>query len=378
MVQRKFELPGIEELNKDQDRVLRLPYDGQFLVVGGPGTGKSVVALLRTLKYKENPNYLFLTYNHVLRESIVQYVDSEIQSDTAWSWYYKLFYNLKGKFVPETEDYKPDYKKIIQIYEDLEQAGVRDSHLIIDEGQDMPPGYYESLMALGYENFFIVADQNQQITEENSSRQQLTNMLGLEISDVVELKENYRNTTPIANFSQYFYSDPASPPPKIPDNPSLDTPILYEYQKVVSCAEMILREADRDPSKLIGLIVATETKRDDYVRRLKSIEIERDNDRPVVSSYKNENKGIVDIDFGQGGIVVLADKSAKGIEFDIVFLVLDGFKIFQDNIDMMNKRLYVMTSRAKEKLILFKGVSCSEDVGNLLPEDEAVLEKGTI
>ncbi len=44
MAKRTFKLPGVEDLSKDQDRVLRLPRDGQFLIVGAPGTGKSVVA----------------------------------------------------------------------------------------------------------------------------------------------------------------------------------------------------------------------------------------------------------------------------------------------------------------------------------------------
>jgi len=378
MAKRRFDLPGIEDLNKDQDKVLRLPQNGQFLVVGGPGTGKSVVALLRTLKYQQDNNYLFLTYNHVLRASTIQCIESQLESDTAWSWYYKLLYGLTKKYVPETDNYKPDYEKIIQIFEELDLEEGRDFHLIIDEGQDMPQGFYDSLMYLGYENFFIVADQNQQITEENSSRQELTDMLGLDVADVVELKENYRNSSPIAILSQYFYTDIASPKPELPDKPSSDTPILYEYELVDSCVKMMLREADRDNSKLVGLIVASDTKRDDYVKRLQNVDINRDNEKPIISSYKQADKGNVNIDFGQGGIVVLNDKSVKGIEFDVVFIILDGLKLFQNDTESMKKRMYVMTSRAKEKLVLFKGMSCDEAVSDLLPHDTSILERGTI
>lgn len=378
MAKRRFDLPGIEELNKDQDKVLRLPQDGQFLVVGGPGTGKSVVALLRTLKYQIDNKYLFLTYNHVLRAATIQCIKSQIKSDTAWSWYYKLLYGLTNEFVPETDDYKPDYEKIIQIFDEFDLEKAKDFYLIIDEGQDMPQGYYDSLMTLGYENFFIVADQNQQITDENSSRQELTDMLGLNVEDVIELRTNYRNDTPIALFAKYFYTDKASPPPDIPDRPSLDTPFLYEYELVDSCVEMMLREADRDNSKLIGLIVATDTKRDDYVKRLNRIDISRANEKPLISSYKQSDKGNVNIDFGQGGIVVLNDQSVKGIEFDVVFIVLDGFKLFQNNTHSMKKRLYVMTSRAKKKLVLFKGISCDKAVSDLLPEDESILKRDSI
>jgi DNA helicase IV len=46
-----FELPKDQELTKDQRMAIRKSADGQYLIVGAPGTGKSVVALLRLKKY---------------------------------------------------------------------------------------------------------------------------------------------------------------------------------------------------------------------------------------------------------------------------------------------------------------------------------------
>ncbi len=193
-VKRKFKLPGVDDLNKDQDRVLRLPEDGQFLIVGGPGTGKSVVALLRTMKYHKNNDYAFLTFNKVLLTATKQLVDFSLNSFTLDSWFGKAYWNIFKEFTPDIEGKKriPDYD---QIMKNLESKGIEEKtyHIIIDEGQDKPTKYYEALMYFGIENFFIVADQNQQITEDNSSRQELTDLLGLEVEDVIELKENYRN-----------------------------------------------------------------------------------------------------------------------------------------------------------------------------------------
>ena len=378
MAKRKFELPGIEELNKDQDKVLRLPHDGQFLIVGAPGTGKSVVALLRTLKYQHENNYLFLTYNKVLKSATIQCIESQFESDTILSWYYKLHQKLTNTYTPEIKKFNPDYERIIKTYEELDLEETNAHHLIIDEGQDMPPQFYESLMSLGYKNFFIVADQNQQITNDNSSRLELTDLLCLEPKAVIELKENYRNTSPIAKLAQYFHTDAASPKPEIPNKPSLDTPILYEYGLVDSCVKMILREADRDNSKLIGLIVATDVKREDYINRLNKTDVNRDNKKPIVSTYASQIKQDVNINFGQGGIVVLCDKSVKGIEFDIVFIILDGLQLYQNDIGNIKKRMYVMTSRAREKLVIFKGISCNKVIGDLFPEDESILARGSI
>ena len=373
MAKRKFKLPGVDDLNKDQDRVLRLPEDGQFLVVGGPGTGKSVVALLRVLKYINNNDYVFLTYNKVLLSATLQLVQTNLKSRTLTSLIYSAYSKQFKKETPEIKKYKPDYEKIIRDFEALNKKTIS-LHLIIDEGQDMPPKFYEALMYLGIENFFIVADQNQQITENNSSRQELTDLLGLEAEDVIELKENYRNSYPIALLSQHFYTDPSSPPPKLPlkTRPSLGTPILYEYTHYHDCVKLILREADRDPRNLIGVVVATNDMRDSYVQALNTIEINLDNPRPIISTYFSGN-GEPNIDFSYGGIVVLNDKSIKGLEFDVVFVIIDGFQIYNNDRDSMKKRFYVMSSRAIKKLVFLKSEAYTGGVEQILPKNENIL-----
>jgi len=375
MTKRTFKLPGIDDLNKDQDRVLRLPEDGQFLIVGGPGTGKSVVALLRTLKYIENNDYVFLTYNKILLSSTLQLVETNLQSRTLTSLIYDAYYKQFKQMTPEIKKFKPDYEKIIKDFETLDKDSIS-LHLIIDEGQDMPPKFYEALMHLGIENFFIVADQNQQITEDNSSRQELTDLLGLEVKDVIELRENYRNSHSIGLLSNSFFTDPSSPPPELPSKskPSLGTPILYEYMHYQEAVKLILREADRDPKNLIGVVVATNTIRDTYVQALTEININLDNPKPIVSTYYSDS-GKPNVDFNYGGIVVLSDKSIKGLEFDIVFVIIDGFKIYNNDIDSMKKRLYVMSSRAIKKLVFFKSKEYSGGVEQIIPQDENILRR---
>ncbi len=378
MAKRRFKLPDYGDLTKDQDKATKLERDGQFLIIGGPGTGKSVVALWRAIRHQKDNDHLFLTYNHVLKAFTSQYAESNINNHTAMSWFYKTYCDVTKKSVPNLENFKPDYDHIIQVYEKLDLDNSTAMHFVVDEGQDLPQGFYESIMALGYENFFIVADQNQQITKEHSNIQELIDMLGLSRSEVIELRENFRNTREIAVLSQYFYADKASAKPQLPESLTQEIPVLYEYDMVDTCVKMMLREADRDPSRLIGVIVATETKREDYVRRLKKMDIDRDYDKPLVSSYATKDKGKVEIDFSQGGIVVLTDKSSKGIEFDTVFIVLDGLKLSHGDNNAMKKRLYVMTSRARKKLVLFKGMSCDPAVSDLLPEDETILKRSTL
>lgn len=372
MGKRNFRLPGEEELNKDQDRVLALPEDGQYLIVGGPGTGKSVVALLRALKYQNNNDYVFLVYNHVLEKSTCMLVDTRLRGTTLPKFIYKMHWHLFKENMPQREAYKPDYDALIKKVNEL-GCEERTQHLIIDEGQDMPPKYYEALQYAGYINFFIVADQNQQITDDHSSRQELTDNLGLEPIDVIELKVNYRNSHPIALFASHFYTDKGSPAPELPDRTSLETPTLHKDLTNEDIATIIIREADKDDRKLIGVIVANDVIRDSYVNAMRNLNITLDNSHPVISTYSSKEKMAVSIDFSQGGIVVLNDKSIKGLEFDIVYVILDGFKVYNNDQTSMKKRLYVMSSRAIEKLTL---VSTQENptVKSLLPEDDKILK----
>jgi len=361
MAKRQFRLPGVEELNKDQDRVLRLPEDGQFLIVGGPGTGKSVVALLRAMKFHENKKYTFLAYNHTLHSATKQLVGFDLVESTLHSWFYKIQYDLTKKYMPMIQKKgkeKIDYDKVIEIFHKLDKPA-DDSHILIDEGQDMPPKFYVCLQELGLENFFIVADQNQQITEENSSRQDLTNLLGLEASEVIKLKQNYRNSHPIALVAQHFFTDIASPKPELPQaaNAQLGTPILYRYSDFKKCIRFILREADRDPSNLIGVVVAKTDILGICKDEFKNMELELDNPKPIIQSYSSKDKQKVNINFSEGGIVILNDKSIKGLEFDVVFIMVNGFKIYNNNLDGMRKCFYVMSSRAIKKLVFFQSTN---------------------
>ncbi len=374
MANRQFRLPGVEELNKDQDRVLRLPEEGQFLIVGGPGTGKSVVALLRAIKFSDEQNYVFLTYNKVLSQATKQLVGFDLKGGTLHAWFYQLQYALTKKYMPKIGKKSIDYDQVLDIFKTHKNTH-KALCILIDEGQDMPIKFYESLIEFGFKNFFIVADQNQQITDENSSRKELADVFGLEVNEVVELKQNYRNSHPVALVAQHFFTDPASPKPDLPQvsNAKLGIPILYSYKEVKKCVRFILREADRDPSHLIGIVIANTKILKILVNELTKMEIELDNPRPIVQYYSSVDKKEASLNFSEGGIVILNDKSIKGLEFDVVFIFINGFEVYNNELDVMRKRFYVMSSRAIKKLVFFKSFD-NHKLDSMLP-DEVILQR---
>ena len=84
---RRFELPDIQDLSKEQEAVRALPREGQHLIVGGPGTGKTVVALIRARRHRrERDEYVFLVFNHLLHRASVQLFGGELSSSTWETW----------------------------------------------------------------------------------------------------------------------------------------------------------------------------------------------------------------------------------------------------------------------------------------------------
>ena len=69
--------------------------------------------------------------------------------------------------------------------------------------------------------------------------------------------------------------------------------------------------------------------------------------------------------------MILNDRSIKGLEFEAVFIINDGFKKTSNNPDLLKKRLYVMASRAMKNLVFVKcGTS---NIQELLPKDPNLL-----
>ena len=292
MAGRNFALPNIQDLTKEQEQVRALPLEGQHLIVGGPGTGKSVVALLRATRLaNKGKDYCFLVYTHLLNRATRQLyqgtsrtAEEDLRSAT-WHWWLNREYTtITGQELPRKEvaqgsNWRPvDWDRALAVAQGQPPAAreaARDRYLVIDEGQDMPPQFYGCVVELGFENLFVVADQNQQITEENSSRQDLEEALGLESRQVHKLRKNHRNKYPIARLARKFCTkDPASPPPDLPEKPSsgykVSTPILFKYdpRQLPGIATRILKQYDVNPNHLIGVIAPNDDVRKRFLNAL--------------------------------------------------------------------------------------------------------------
>ena len=384
MARRKFELPGIQDLSKEQEAVRALPREGQHLIVGGPGTGKSVLALIRARRHqREGDDYLFLVFNHLLNRASGQLFGKGIASATWDAWFRSRFPELSGQPVPTLEannsGYRPiDWASVDSIVTSLPHNESRRSlFLVIDEGQDMPREFYNALIGLGFDRFFVVADQNQQIKEANSSRKDIQDCLAIEPDAVIELKQNHRNQYQVARLAKEFYTgDPASPPPDLPVSSPGALPVLYVYgdEKRDAVARGILRLADRDPRQLIGVITPNNRVRESYHKALQSAEVRLDNPKIPIETYHGDHRA--EVAFDEGGILVINAQACKGLEFDTVVLAdIDEHWIPRADPDAARRLFYVMVARARERVFMFTKRGGRRDVERILPTDENLLRR---
>ncbi len=399
MQARRFELPSIQDLTKDQEAVRGLPLRGQHLVIGGPGTGKSIVALLRTRRLAlENLDYSFLVFNHLLdRASLQLYCgesknpQSELISRTWNGWLSDEFSKLTGHDLPKkvaqsSSTWQPiDWHLAVKLATDISDKKrqlSKSRFLVIDEGQDMPPEFYRVVIGLGFDNLFVVADQNQQIKEEHSSRQDIEDVLAIETNDVLELRQNFRNALPIARLAREFYTnDIASPLPDLPQMSgsagAISTPIYFRYepQQLNPIANKILTHYRNHPHHVIGVITPNNDSRIRFFNSVMAVSKVKDFGglRPIIQTWSTRQRPNVRFDLG--GIVVINVQACKGLEFDVVYCAdIDDHLFDSSDVDSTKKRFYVMVARAREQIVLLARKGKSGNIEkHLLPSDRSLL-----
>jgi superfamily II DNA or RNA helicase len=149
--------PKITELDKDQQHIYEgAPAESSILVVGPPGTGKTVIAMHRAGYLKRRGDRArVLMYNKVLRKYSGTGTKEvgEIEVDTVHSWTGKWWRGVTGSSaVPKVtgEMWLYDWAAIQEralkmISEGKKLPNIRWGHLLIDEGQDHPQAMYSAM-----------------------------------------------------------------------------------------------------------------------------------------------------------------------------------------------------------------------------------------
>ena len=337
-------LPTYQDLSAEQVEVHNMPPEGIHLVVGPPGSGKTVVALRRTHNLSNQAKEpVVLIYNHTLEDylgSAMQELGIAGNVDTQLSWFGGWYQAEFGEWVPNVTRYVPDWDRVLDRLAEEEFTQV--DHVLIDEGQDFNPLFFRVMRKVA-RNLMVFADENQRLTEQNSTLEDIRKNLRLQPGQVRHLTRNYRNSRPIAEFAAQFYSGMRTGIPDLPDRVG-DKPSVLLKRDTNSMVGVIERAVANNPGASIGVFLPSVSLVRSYFNRLNARQPGR------VQMY--ESGAGHQMDFAGKQITILAYPSAKGLEFDRVYLPELQTQRTDANPDSTKMKFYVLCSRAREHLVL--------------------------
>lgn len=340
-------LPSYQDLSREQDRINNLPLDGSHLVVGPPGTGKTVMALYRAqkLRQREEP-VLLITHSRLLMQYTEQAVSAlELRGvvNTFHSWFAGFFNRRYGGEAPQTARYVYDWTAVFGRLEDDPPRKGELPYLIIDEGQDLPREFYV-LAQLFSTNITVFADENQRIHTHNSTIGDIR-AYGRFGERTHTLTRNYRNTNEIAALADVFATTSTTGTAEPPTRRG-EPPRVIHTSRLFDTVDYIARFERQYSDLEIGVFTPTKKLQRSIVNRL-----EGKTSNPVQHYVGGRGRDATPLDFDRPGIKVVNYPSTKGLEFDVVFIpelqLLDGMPR-----EITDMQMYVMLSRAREQLFL--------------------------
>lgn len=371
-----MQLPGYNELSKEQLRILNLPLEDRVLVTGAPGTGKTLMALFRAQRLvQEEVETVVLTYNR----SLQTYVDKAVSSlgikgsattfhSFLYSWWWKHF-----RESPPSDGGRELDWTAIQVKLATEMPDVPKPVILLDEGQDLPRPAHTALRLISGDRINTFADENQRITASNSTVDEIRKALRPDHDET--LTTNYRNTEEIASCAAWFHRDAETGVAQhIANGDPGDVPMLTAYRDQTAELTAIETFAKTFDDETTGVLVPTIRQRKQIFSSLK----DRLPKGRVQQFVGGQGKKTVPLQWDRPGVKVLCWSSAKGLQFDNVWLPqlervpdrdLESTELFST--------LYVMCTRPRLQLRLsYSGPSQGCRILKHLPPDDLLERDG--
>ncbi len=332
-----------EYLTAEQAQIINLKSDSNYVIQGGPGTGKTIIAVYRVAQICKEGKTLILVFNRPLMlylETILNQMSLQNCSvKTYFSWLAEVYRKI-GKQIPKIngEEFNPDFKSVI---EDFTHYGKKlYKQVVIDEGQDFPVDLLKAISLLT-ENITCFIDPNQAIENHKTAVDDVVDALDVESPRI--LNKNFRNSKEMNKLARLFWNNKGVFPESVKNGTK---PILVRCRDFSDKDTKISSIIRANKGKDIGVFV--NSKKDGwatYQSILKSVGNEVD--VQYWFAAKNQN-----LDFSKKGVKIFTYGTIKGLEFDSVIIGW-GEKIQASDSDIADKnKLYVALTRARENLYI--------------------------
>ncbi len=365
-------LPTWDEIQSvgEQRDVLEYPLDRSLFVVGPPGSGKTVLAVYRAqmaaaLALDETESSVeIVTFNRMLRRLLDMLKETELLVRTMHSFVWHDYQRRTGKRPPKQphDSHSHDWDSMSSCLEETQERPNR-SHLVVDEGQDLPRGFFEYASRYVSDTITVFADDDQALSERRTTLVQIKTAAGLD--DPVILSRNHRNTPEIARLAEHFHTGHL-PAAAVVRSSLKELPRLVRSDGLHSTAGLISNWCNTRGGS-IGVIV----NRNDTGKGLHG-DLSRRLPQKRIDIYSNKAQNEDSIEMLEPGVTILNKESVKGQEFDAVF-ILELEEFIPCTTDVKRRAMYMMCTRARDHLFLVHE-RLSARAATALP-DASVLER---
>lgn len=430
-----LKLPKASDLSKLQRQIIEQSKSKKITtVIGGPGTGKTVIAIQALNEFilnkldninansslnLDNLGLAIVVYSKTLRAYLTQNIlnnerikfDKDHIANTFHSWLFSFIklnladlkqahlenlnikdYIFKYYLKHSDKEFKPyDYQKII--YEIQKNKNFKKyEYFFIDEAQDLTDDEIK-IIQLVSKNIFVTFDDVQKLGNDESDdsvenfkiSSEILNILNCE-ENFYDLTDNFRNTYEIESLVRTIWqSSPSKNILKLPQISASrrgDKPTILEINSLEGLVNHLLIQKDRTPNDSIAIILPPFMPNLKYTfNQLKeklNETLKKRNLSNLLFCKLGYSKDSVDEDsLKTNGIYLLSVKASKGLEFDQVYVIgTEAFKL--DNVIHKNN-LFVAMTRATKKLFLVSQVNQNQnEIINKIMKNPTLINKAVI
>ncbi len=424
----------VVRLTAEQEAVRNLGVEGRFIVTGPPGTGKSLLAVLRASKIIAGNHQLLVLSKNVplnshLKDSVapalagIQSTDNLLDDPDSFIKTYDQFsarlwwkipkaaginyQDKKGPMLSSNPDWHYDWETALRdILARLDPDEARKTlgipkNIIVDEGQDLPQGFFKFIVMMGT-NLTVFADENQSVGMQRSTIDEIKLAMGINKSGGHEyqVRKNFRNTRQTAEVAAHFYVGLQTGVPDLPDKVG-PKPTVVGLSGIEDLGSAVLQLTRRKggtakgsgPS--VGVVVLDQPQdRKGTHRRIRQLmrELERQTeqaDEVVNIRWYEKSESFREDPFvfdEPASVCIIKSSTMKGMEWDNVIVWLGDYQPEEDPERLIKERmsLYVAASRPRNRLLIAwtsadlpKGGPVPSALSGLLePEFQDKVERG--